>query len=205
MICRLIFGQQARYWPLGGRRIIKKQTLRRRRLGRLGPAVLGQELVELGLVLGEAQAVEEAQEIPLLLLEPAQGVGAVLVEGAVAARRFAPFAAEPPSRRLADALIVPAAMAAMLPATHPSAPYEKGQDRKAHRPEEDKAQDHQGDPGGLADLVQSRRDTQFLLLDVNVIYIHINGPGRCRLSSPAAKNRHGVGGGASRQMPRPRR
>src|SRR5260370_8187668 len=97
MICRLIFGHQARYWPLGGQAGTPALALRRRRrLGRLGPAVLGQELVELGLVLGEAQAVEEAQEIALLLLEPAQGVGAVLVEGAVAARPFAPFPPHPP-------------------------------------------------------------------------------------------------------------
>ena len=49
-------------------------------------AVLRHELVELFLVLGVAQAVEEVAEFDLLFLEPAQRVGAVFVEGAVAAR-----------------------------------------------------------------------------------------------------------------------
>ena len=42
--------------------------------------------VELFLVLGVAQAVEEILELDLLFLEPLQGFRAVLVEGAVAAR-----------------------------------------------------------------------------------------------------------------------
>src|ERR1700742_3127056 len=46
---------------------------------------LGHELVELGLVLGEAQAVEEGGEIALFLFQAAQRVLAVLVERPVAA------------------------------------------------------------------------------------------------------------------------
>src|SRR5882762_6119682 len=48
--------------------------------------VLRHERVELFLVLGVAQAIEEILELDLLFLEALQGFGAVLVEGAVAAR-----------------------------------------------------------------------------------------------------------------------
>src|SRR5436309_3571574 len=51
--------------------------------------VLRHERVELFLVLGVTQAVEEILELDLLLLEPTQGFHAVLVEGAVAAGRRA--------------------------------------------------------------------------------------------------------------------
>src|SRR5690242_8666450 len=47
-------------------------------------APLGHELVELRLVLGMAQALEEFPEFALLLFEPVQGLRAILVEGAVA-------------------------------------------------------------------------------------------------------------------------
>src|SRR5881628_2719281 len=49
--------------------------------------VLRHERVELFLVLGVTQAIEEILELDLLFLEPAQGFHAVLVEGAVAAGR----------------------------------------------------------------------------------------------------------------------
>src|SRR5437763_7482922 len=48
--------------------------------------VLRHELVELFLVLGVTQAVEEILELDLLFLEPLQGFHAVLVKGPVAAR-----------------------------------------------------------------------------------------------------------------------
>src|SRR5664279_1707027 len=54
--------------------------------GRTGP-VLRHELVELFLVLGVAQAIEEIPEFGLLLLKALQRFHAVFVEGAVAARR----------------------------------------------------------------------------------------------------------------------
>src|SRR4029077_929123 len=63
-------------------------TLFRSRAG----AAIGHELVELGAVLGEAQALEEFDELALLLFEPAQGLYAVFVEGAVAAGRAVPAA-----------------------------------------------------------------------------------------------------------------
>jgi hypothetical protein len=47
--------------------------------------VLGHELIELFLVLGVAQPIEEILEFGLLLLETLQRLDAVFVEGAVAA------------------------------------------------------------------------------------------------------------------------
>src|SRR5215475_10060123 len=58
-------------------------------------AAVGHELVELGLVLGLAQALEELAELALLLFEPLQGLGTVFVEGVVAARLRPPPAATP--------------------------------------------------------------------------------------------------------------
>jgi hypothetical protein len=56
-------------------------------LGRVGTLpVLCHELVELFLVPGMAQAIEEFPEFGLLFLEAPQGFHAVLVEGAVTAR-----------------------------------------------------------------------------------------------------------------------
>ena len=48
-------------------------------------AALGHELIELGLVLGMPQAVEECLEFALFFFEPAQCFVAVLVKGAIAA------------------------------------------------------------------------------------------------------------------------
>ena len=45
----------------------------------------GHELVELRLVLGEAQPIQKTTEFLLFFLQPAQGFGAILVEGAVPA------------------------------------------------------------------------------------------------------------------------
>src|SRR5215472_13893540 len=58
-----------------------------RRSARLGRpvATLRHELVELDLVLGVPQAIKEIPELALLLLEPPQRLGAVVVKGAVAA------------------------------------------------------------------------------------------------------------------------
>src|ERR1700722_5510333 len=66
----------------------RRGLLRRRRGWRSrGTAAIGHELVELGLVLGEAQAFEEAREVLLLLFQAAQGLGAVFVKRVVAAGR----------------------------------------------------------------------------------------------------------------------
>jgi len=66
----------------------KKAVSARRRLRRAAAPIapFGHELIELGLVLGGAQPIEELAELLLLFLEPAQRVGAVVVEGAIAAR-----------------------------------------------------------------------------------------------------------------------
>ena len=49
-------------------------------------APLGHELVELGLVLGMAQAVEKLFEFALLVLEVAEGLRAIFVKRPIAAR-----------------------------------------------------------------------------------------------------------------------
>jgi hypothetical protein len=45
----------------------------------------GHELIELGLVLGKAQPLEELAELALLFFEALEGLGAVFVEGVIAA------------------------------------------------------------------------------------------------------------------------
>ena len=64
-----------------------------------------------------------------------------------------------PIRAVPVAVRVPTARVLMLPATHASTPYEKGQDREAHGPVDEEAQDHQRNPGGLPEVVQSCRNT----------------------------------------------
>ena len=58
------------------------------RAGRTGAAAaaIGHELIELGLVLGVAQALQEFPELALLLFEPAQRLGAIFVERPISAR-----------------------------------------------------------------------------------------------------------------------
>src|SRR5713226_504062 len=67
-------------------------------------AALGHELVELGPVLGKAQALEKRDEVALLLFEPPQGFLAIFVERAVAARGAAGRGAAPALRRFRVAL-----------------------------------------------------------------------------------------------------
>src|SRR5215471_6037004 len=83
-------------WLTARATLIPLVGLWRRRFGRpaclRGPVTaFRHELVELDLVLGVAQAIEEIAEIALLLFEPPQRLGAVFIEGTVAAgRRGAP-------------------------------------------------------------------------------------------------------------------
>ena len=62
-------------------------------------APLGHELVEFRLVLGVAQPFEEFEELALLVLEPAQCLGAVFVERAIAACRLPTLGLSTRSRR----------------------------------------------------------------------------------------------------------
>jgi hypothetical protein len=48
-------------------------------------SALCHELVELGPVFGKTQPLQELLELALLFLEPAQRIGAILVESAIAA------------------------------------------------------------------------------------------------------------------------
>src|SRR5687767_9848259 len=128
-------------------------------------AAVGHELVELGLVLGLAQAVEEIAELLLLFLEALQRLGAVFVEGGIAARA-APRAA-PPLIHPAFLLAVPAAATS---ASHASTPYQVSQEREADRPRDDEGQNQQGDPGRLAHIVHASSEAHrdILSRDVNV-------------------------------------
>src|SRR5580700_9694184 len=144
------------------------------RLGSLGRArpALGHELVELPLVLGLAQAVEELDELALLLLQPPQRLFAILVEGAVAAGRAVPA---PGALESVLALVVPAAHLAMRPTGHASSPYEISEDQQADRPIGHEAQDHEGDPDRLGDLLQLGGDIHGEP-HVNVTYIYMPSP-----------------------------
>src|SRR4051794_10565962 len=69
-------------------------VLRRRVRGR-AIAPLSHELVELRLVLGHAQTIQEVMEFALFVLEPPERFGPILVERAIAAgplRRLPPHA-----------------------------------------------------------------------------------------------------------------
>ena len=72
------------------------------------------------------------------------------------------------------ARLLPAAEAAVLPRSHSSAPYKIGQDRKPGRPIGHETEDHQADPGRLAQIIQFGCDAH-RRSHVNVTYIHIIG------------------------------
>ena len=50
-------------------------------------------------------------------------------------------------------LLLPPRHGVMIPAGHPSAPDDKGQDRKTQWPPKEETEDHQRDPGGTPQLV----------------------------------------------------
>jgi diadenosine tetraphosphate (Ap4A) HIT family hydrolase len=97
-------------------------------------AALGHELVELGLVLRLAQPLQIIDELPLLLLQPPQRLGAILVERGITARRGIAGARTPaaaaPRRTPGTALgllrarrrIVPASATLHLPGAHTATP-----------------------------------------------------------------------------------
>src|SRR5690606_4245329 len=98
---------------------------------------LGHELIELGLVLRVTQPLKEVEKFALLLLKPLQRLGAILVEGAIAARRAMPAGALAASPL--PALPVPPAAHAAMPTTHShaSAPDQIAKNSEADRPEDD--------------------------------------------------------------------
>src|SRR3984893_17676901 len=151
---------------------------------------LGHELVELDLVLGVPQAIEEFLELALLLFEPPERFVAVLIKGTVAARTLVAASAPPlggclhaphPLVHSVDAPL-PAIAAAVCPACHSSTPYEIPEKHETERPEQDEADDRQPDPCRLADVVQTRREIH-CSLDVNVCNIHI-----CTVLDPVKRN-----------------
>src|SRR4051794_28719791 len=121
---------------------------------------LGHELLELGAVLRLPQAIEVFAEFALLLFQPPQGFRAVIVEGAVAAGARAPrIAAHPaphPVHLFLQALhfVLPTVARAVMSASHASAPNDEGQQCQAEGPPDHEAEDHQGDPGRLSQLVE---------------------------------------------------
>src|ERR1700730_37003 len=95
------------------------------RAGRAGAAAaaISHELIELGLVLGVAQALQEFPELALLLFEPAQRLGAIFVARPISARPG--VAAAVAAARRALGVLPPPARAgagAMMSASHSSAP-----------------------------------------------------------------------------------
>src|SRR5579863_6705638 len=81
-------------------RLVARLRRRRRLAWRTGLertlAARGHELIELAAVLGEAQPLEELLELALLVFEPLQRLRAIVIEGAITARRpTEPVAAAP--------------------------------------------------------------------------------------------------------------
>src|SRR5204862_6427729 len=91
------------------------------------PALL-HELVELLLVLRHSQTAQEVLKLALLLFEATQSFGPIIIEGLIARARRSP------PRSGSAHFIHAAGPTAHFPRTHPSAPDQKGQDRKSDRP-----------------------------------------------------------------------
>src|SRR5260370_20234019 len=106
-------------------------------------AALGHELVEFGLVLGMPQTVEELFEFALFFLEAAQGLRAVLVKGAVAARGRPPA---PPSAPASLAALLPMACATTRPARHSPPPYQIPPNDQAEPPPHHTTHQPEGEP-----------------------------------------------------------
>ena len=90
-------------------------------------------------------------------------VALVLVACVTASLTLAGFAAVGP---------VPLAVAAMSRAKHSSTPFQVDEKGKADRPKQDEAHDHQGDPGGPGDVVQSFHKARHRGLPS---YVSVNG------------------------------
>src|ERR1019366_8850705 len=120
--------------------------------------------VELFLVLGVTQPIEEIPEFGLLLLEALQGFHAVFVEGAIAARRRTAeaeaatlHAAAHPLHLVLHPLHLVRPAVLMTPATHFSAPECEKEKGKADRPPDDEAEHGHGDPAGVPGRIKHMR------------------------------------------------
>src|ERR1700682_6134259 len=120
--------------------------------------MLRHELVELFLVLGVAQPIEEILELGLLLFKALQRFDAVLIERAVAARGRAetteaeapaPHEAAHPLHLVLHPLHLVGPAVLMTPATHFSAPECEKEKGEADRPPDDEAEYGHGDPAGV--------------------------------------------------------
>lgn len=116
--------------------------------------MLRHELVELFLVLGVAQPVQEIPEFGLLFFQAPQGFHAVFVEGAVAAggRSEAETAALHAVLHPLHFVLHPLHLvrkAVLAPATHFSAPECEKEKGKPDRPPDDEAEHGDGDPAGV--------------------------------------------------------
>src|ERR1700676_202178 len=128
--------------------------------------ILGHELVELFLVLGVAQPIEEILEFGLFLFEALQRLDAVFVEGAVAARgRTETAEAEAPSLHVIShplhlvlhPLHLVRKAVPIAPASHFSAPECKKEKGEADRPPDDEAEHGDGDPAGVPGRIKHMR------------------------------------------------
>src|SRR6202044_2949726 len=114
--------------------------------------MLRHELVELFLVLGVAQPIEEFAELLLLVLKPPQRLHAVVVEGAVAARRrpegeaTALHAIAHPFHFVLHPLHLVRPAILMTPATHFSAPECEKEKAKTDPPPDEETGDRHGNP-----------------------------------------------------------
>ena len=121
--------------------------------------MLRHELVELFLVLGVTQPIEEIAKFVLLLLKPAQGFHAVFIKRAITAGRWAESAERkaPPLHAIAHSFHFVRPTIVIVPATHFSAPEGEKEKGKADRPPDDEAQDGHGDPAGVPGRIEHMR------------------------------------------------
>src|SRR3954453_15175657 len=125
--------------------------------------MLRHELVELFLVLGMAQTVEEIPELGPLFPEPPQRFHAVFVEIAVAAggrterEATALHPVAHPFHLVLHPLHLVRPAVLMTPASHFSAPKCEKEKREADRPPEEEAKHGHGDPAGVPRRVKHMR------------------------------------------------
>src|ERR1700719_3766223 len=110
-----------------------------RSLLRRAVAPFRHELIEFRLVLGLAQACQEVPELTLLVLQALERIGAVFVEGTVAAGTMV----APPVATVAQAFHLTLPAIAGIPATHSSSPDDECKDHEADRPPHHEAEDHE--------------------------------------------------------------